>query len=109
MKPFIITFEFSDGTTHDAGVSEISLSQELCFNTGWSLTPISAGLDGSPTYTLEVSNDNINWFDYEDLAQNVAIENGLVDTHQAFVYARINYNASGNTTGTVQFTYTIKR
>jgi len=104
-----LTFVFSDGTTHDASISEASESLELCFNSGWSLTPVSSGLGGSPTYTLEVSNDNTNWFSYEEASEDVSIEDGLDDTHQAFLYARINYDAFNNNTGTVSFQYTIKR
>jgi len=109
MSPIILTFVFSDGTTHDASISEASESLELCFNSGWSLTPVSSGLDGSPSYTLEVSNDNVNWFSYEEASKDVAIADGLDDTHQAFIYARINYNAVDNTAGTVEFKYTVKR
>lgn len=108
-KPIKIEFEFSGGVLHDASVSEISVSQEMCFNSGWSLIPVFSSLDASPTWSLEVSNDNITFYPYDDLTDDAAIDQGFDDTHSSFLYWRINYNAQTNTTGTVSFDLILKK
>ena len=58
----LIQFNFtSDGLVHDASVSEISEAQQICFDYTWLLVPKSSGLDAAPTYSFEVSDDNIKW------------------------------------------------
>tara|TARA_R100000655_G_scaffold32644_1_gene64551 strand:+ start:1321 stop:1653 length:333 start_codon:yes stop_codon:yes gene_type:complete len=107
-KPVVIEFNFSDGTTHDASVSEISDAIEICYNYNWSLAPNSIGLDADPTYTIEVSNNNIDWSAYEDPTVDAAIDQGFDDIHFAWLYVRVNYNAVANTTGTVEFKLVFK-
>ena len=106
MAKVIITF--SDGASHDASVTEVSGSIEICHFRGWSLIPVSSGLDAAPTYTIEVSNDDINYAPYEDVVVDAAITQGFDDDHFQFSYVRINYDAQSNTTGTVSFTINFK-
>ena len=41
--PITITFQFSDGVSHDASVTEASISQAICYKYGWSIAPTIAG------------------------------------------------------------------
>tara|TARA_R110000782_G_scaffold232884_2_gene319077 strand:- start:1579 stop:1911 length:333 start_codon:yes stop_codon:yes gene_type:complete len=107
-KPVIITFEFIDGEVHDASVSEISTPVEICYNYNWSLSPNAIGLDAAPTYSIEVSNNNIDWAAYETPTENAAIDQPFDDIHFAWLFVRINYNAVANTTGSVEFELVFK-
>ncbi len=103
-------FEFADGVTHDASVSAVSNSLRACYKYQWSLYPIYLGLtslDG--TYTIEVSNDNLNWFDYNNLSTDVNIVDAVDDNHLAWIYIRVVYTANTETTGTVEFNLTTKQ
>jgi len=106
--PITITFQFSDGTSHNASLTEASFSQAICYKYGWSIAPIVAGLDQAPTYTIEVSNNNIDFFPYESRVEDAAIGQAFDDTHLDWLYIRINYNAQTNTTGTVEFPLILK-
>ena len=107
-KPIKINFEFTDGHSHDASVSEISDAIEICYNYNWSLAPNAIGLDADPTYTIEVSNNNIDWASYETPTLDAAIDQPFDDIHFAWLFVRINYNAVANTTGTVEFNLVFK-
>lgn len=107
--PLLILFQFADGNTHDASVSEISISQSICFQYGWLLTPISSGLNANPTYTLEVSNDDINFQAYDSRIKDAAIIQPFDDDHMNGLFFRIVYNAQTNTTGTVEFQISMKQ
>lgn len=108
--PITITFQFSDGTVHDASVSEASISQAICYKYGWSIAPIVAGLGGgaTPEYTIEVSNNNTDWFPYDSLTEGADIGQAFDDVHLDWLYIRINYDAKTNTTGTVEFPLILK-
>lgn len=102
-KPIFINFEFGDGTVHDANVSEASASQSICFRHQWSIAPVVTGLNAVPAYTIEVSNDDVNWAAYSSEADGADIDQPFDDDHFAWSYIRINYDAKTNTTGTVEF------
>ena len=106
--PITITFQFGDGTTHDASVSEASISQAICYKYGWSIAPIIAGLDQAPEYTIEVSNNNIDFYSYDSLTEGADIAQPFDDVHLDWLYIRINYDAKTNTTGTVEFPLILK-
>jgi hypothetical protein len=109
-KPIKIYFQFSDGQTHDATLTEISSSIEFCENYKWSITPNAQSITGAtPNYTIEVSNDGIVWFDYNNNSTNVSVDDAVEDNHLAFTMVRINYNATGTSGGTVEFLFTSKR
>lgn len=110
MKPQLITFKFaSDGKVHDASVSEISESQQICSDYVWLLVPKSTGLDQSPTYSFEVSDDNVNWQAFLPETEDALITQPFQKSDLAGRYYRINYNALTSTTGTVQFDITLKQ
>jgi len=103
------TFQFGDGGTHDASVGEASASIQVCYDYAWLLVPKSTGLNDSPVYSFEVSDDNINWQEYDPLTKDAAINQPFDDTHLTAVWIRINYNPLANTTGTVSFDITLKK
>jgi hypothetical protein len=109
MNPTKITFQFGDGGTHDASVTETSAVVQLCFQYGWLLIPVSSGLDAAPTWTLEVSTDGVNFAPYDPLTEDAAIDQPFDDTHANAIYWRIAYDAQTNTTGTVEFTIGLKQ
>jgi len=111
MNPITRNFIFtSDGITHDATVDETSEKLDSCQNYKWSVTPNPQSLTGgTPEYTIEVSNDNITWFDYDSASSGLDVNNAVDDTHLAFIYMRIKHEAKGSTGGTVEYLFTQKR
>lgn len=109
--PINIVFQFLDGGVHDASVSEISVTQEICFNYSWLLNPVISGLDQNPTYTLEASHENVpsSFKPYDVQMLDAAIDQAFDDDHLAPVWFRINYNAQTNTIGTVEFPLILKK
>ena len=108
-EPIKIQFKFADGLVHNASVSEASEAVQICFNYTWLLVPKSDSLDQAPTYSFEISDDNITWQPYAPETLDAAINQPFDDTHFPPVFVRINYNAQTNTTGTVSFDLTLKR
>ena len=99
----------SDGTTHNASISENSDSLILCESYNWLLVPKSSGLDAAPVYSFEVSDDNINWQEFQPETKDALITQPFQKSDLAGVYFRISYDAVANTTGTVLFTITLKQ
>lgn len=64
---------------------------------------------GDPTYTIEVSNDNLTWFEYNNLSTDVSVNDAVDDNHLAWIYMRVVYDAKTETTGTVEFELTQKQ
>jgi hypothetical protein len=109
-KPKKYKFVFGDGTDHDATVSEISLAQEICQRYGWSIAvkQTALGNEGGG-WTIEVSNDGINFYNYKVNAVGIAIIDAYDDEHLDWTYMRINYDAQTETAGTVEFEITLKQ
>jgi hypothetical protein len=109
-EPLKRYFNFSDGQTHDASVTETSDALASCQNYKWSVTPNAQGITGaSPDYTIEVSNDGIAWFEYNNLSSNVDVEDAVDDNHLTFTMMRIVHDGTGTSGGTVQYLFTQKR
>lgn len=110
-KPIERTFNFtSDGEIHDATVDETSEALESCQNYTWSITPILVGITGgTPEYTIEVSNDGVTWFEYNNASTNVSVEDAVDDTHLAFTKIRIVHDAKGASSGTVEYKFVQKQ
>ena len=109
-EPKKTKFEFTDGILHNASVSETSEAIQSCYKYEWAVAPIVAGLTSEKgEYTIQVSNDNINWFDYNNLSTDVSIEDAVDDNHLAWIWMRIVYDAKNETTGTVSFELTQKQ
>lgn len=108
--PIQTKFEFNDGIVHDASISGTSEAIRSCYKYEWSIAPITAGLTSAKgEYTIEVSNDNVNWFEYNNLSTDVSIEDAVDDIHFAWIYIRLVYDAKTESTGTVQFELTQKQ
>ena len=102
-------FNFTDGTTHDATITETSEALDSCFNYVWSLSPLISGITGTnPTYTVEVSNDGVNWYEYNNLSTNVDIIDAVDDNHLSFTKMRIVHDATGTSGGTVIYKFVQK-
>lgn len=109
MNPIEREFNFTDGTTHDATLSETSDTLESCFNYTWSLSPLISGITGtSPLYTIEVSNDGVNWYEYNSNSTNLDVVNAVDDNHLAFTKMRIVHIGTGTTAGTVVYKFVQK-
>ena len=109
-NPTKYTFTFtSDGITHDASVSEASESFQVCESYNWLLVPKSSGLDASPKYSFEVSDDDINWQEFQPETKDRLITQPFQKSDLPGTYFRINYDADTNTTGTVSFDITLKQ
>ena len=110
-RPIEFIFQFGDGGTHNASVTEKSAGINFCDDYGWFINPVSSGLDAAPTYTIEVSHEDVDasYVAYEDAVVDAPITQPFDDTHLVQTWMRINYDAVANTTGTVSFPLTLKR
>ena len=110
MRTLTYNFTFTtDGTSHDVTVSEASELLESCSNYVWNVSPSVTGLSGSPTYTIEVSNDGTTWFEYATEFTGVDIDDAVEDTQLSFKYMRVNHIAGTSTAGVVTYTLTQKQ
>lgn len=110
LEPKLLDFTWTDGVNHDVLLAENSNSIKLVQNYKWSIQPIPDTVVGtSPLYTVQVSNDDIDWDDYDVLSTNVDIINAVDDTHLAFNYVRIVHIPNGVTSGNVTYKINLKR
>ncbi len=108
-KPIKYKFTFGDGTQHDATVSEVSVSQQICFPYEWSIFVDQVALTvNDSVWTIEVSNDNNTFYNYKSNSANIPIIDAYDDTHMAWTYIRINYDSKTESSGTVEFEITLK-
>lgn len=92
-----------------SGVGDFTTdSFEMCFNHFWSFSVTDNTTGGSPDYTIEVSNDNTQWYEYNSSSSNVLLDDGVDDTHFAWRYFRVVYLSNGVTSGDVTFYLSIK-
>ncbi len=96
----------SDVTT-DSVLSDTNNSA-LTFALGWSVAVTPAGLDGTPLYTIEGSNDGVNWMEIHIDSSNIPITNGVQADRFHLLDMRIKIFANDNTTGVAKFVLTIK-
>lgn len=87
---------------YDLSSDEIGDALEITSSWKFSITPNFSGVTGNPTYTLQVSNDNVTWFDYNNNSTVIAIDDGICDVYMSFVYLRVNTTSNG-ATGTGNF------
>ena len=103
IRPIII-----DLGTIDIGVGGTTAPQEICFQHGWSIAPTVVGTSGNADYTVQVSQDNITYFDYKTLGTNVAIEDAVEDVSINWSWLRIVVSSGGASSGTAQFSLEMK-
>ncbi len=63
----------------------------------WTFVPIDNSSGGNPRYTLEASQDGVNWTDYSSVTINVTLGTPLVGRQLAWRHLRIDYD--GGATG----------
>ena len=98
-KPILIEV-FKDESIADVCSTQI----DLCFDYIWFLQIVKTGSDGNPLFTLEASNDGVNWDSWSECTEDVE----LIDTSMSFKdhyfaakHLRLCMQANGTTTGTV--------
>ena len=66
----------------------------------WTLVSIDNSTGGNPRYTLEASQDGVNWASYSVVTINVPLGTPLIGSKLAWRHLRVNYNgsATGGTT-----------
>lgn len=107
--PFKYKFNFtSDGTDHDATVNETSDALVNCNNYVWNITPTNTGVVGIPTYTVEVSDNGVSWFEYDLLFVDVSTVDAVEDTQLSFTMIRIVHKSGTASAGTVEYLLTQK-
>ncbi len=88
-----------------------SESREYLYSRDWDLIISKSGADGNPLVTLEVSHDNVNWFEYNNKSTDVAIDEDyirFVDEILPLKFMRVKVVANGVTTGTINATLYLK-
>lgn len=75
----------------------------------WSVSiPGDSITGGPPTYTVEVSNDDSTWYDYNNSSTDIDVVDAVADHYFSFRYMRVNYSANGTSAGTVDMRLSIK-
>lgn len=92
----------------DIGAGGTTTPFEICFQYGWSLAPTVTGTPGTAKYTVEVSQDNVTYFDYKTLATGVDIEDAVEDNTFSWSWIRIAVTPGGPSAGTVDFSIELK-
>ena len=91
----------------DASVAFTSDSVEWDYSHDWSVSFSGVGVDGSPVFTIQCSNDNLTWYDYDINSTDVSIANSFEWDYFGFKYQRVVYTPTGVTTGAVTAMYTV--
>lgn len=95
--------------TIDIGTGGTTASQEIEIQHGWSLAPVVTGTPGLAKYTVQVSQDDVDYFDYKSLAIDVPIETALQDIDFNWRFMQIVVVPGGPSSGTVQLGLLLKR
>jgi hypothetical protein len=99
------TFKVGGDENIDLSLDQTTDSQSLCGSYQWSINATSGDVVGVPTYTIEVSNDDSTWYEYNNDSTNVAFTDAVDDNHFAFKYIRLVITSNGSTgTGIWHFT-----
>jgi len=93
-----------------AGVDNVIVNQDIFSdkmmledNYIWNITPVAVSpITGSPTYTVEVSNDGENWLHYDTKYTGLAITSAPEVVGISFLYMRISVISNG-ADGSVSF------
>ena len=72
-----------------------------------SIQPVTSNLCGSPTYTLEASNDKLNFVCYDDLSTDVSLEDSIQINYDKipWKYLRISITSRLGDSGSVKFLF----
>ena len=94
--------------TIDIGTGGTTAAQMLCWQRAWSIAPTVTGTAGNAKYTVQVSQDNVSWFDYKTLGTNVDIVDAVEDNNINWSWLRIVVSSGGPSSGTAQFGMELK-
>ena len=76
----------------------------FCHSHDWAVSLLDTGLvGGPPTFTIEVSSNNVKWYEWDVLSTNTAIEDSPDATYMSYKYMRVVYSANGTSAGTIDF------
>ena len=92
--------------TIDLTIGGDTPSKEICYNYDWSVAPTLTGTAGTSVYILQVSQDNITFFDFlsdEGIVATTDSDNAMQYHYLAWTYVRIR--ATGGGTGTATFNF----
>jgi len=88
--------------TEPANADFLSDGIKLDNSHDWSVTLVGSGIIGGPgTYTVQVSNDNSNWFDWDVTTTNVALADSAGNDHLGYAFIRFKYLKGTTTAGTI--------
>jgi len=94
--------------TVDLAAGGTTTPLEITFQHGFSIAPTVTGTPSIATYTVEVSHDNVAYFDYKTLGTNVAVTDAIEDNTINWGFLRILVTPGGTSTGNVQFSLQVK-
>lgn len=104
------TFNFKVSGTAVNGYTAVgnftSDSIEMVGSHDWSVSISESGTDGTPTYTIQCSNDNSKWYDYTG-ASAIALADSFEDHYFSYRYIRLSWTATGVTVGTISAYITV--
>ena len=84
----------------------ISLEENYCF----SVAPVVTGTAGTAKYTVRVSQDNVNYFDYKTSSTNVPITSAIMENVSLpWKWLKLDIVNGGPSTGSAQFGILLKR
>jgi hypothetical protein len=89
---------------YDLSVSGVTLKVPLNRRGPISIQPVLVALTGTPTYTVEVSNDGTDYVEYHPTATNIDIDCSIWIAYDIIPWAFLRFViTSGGATGTVRF------
>lgn len=107
----VINFELLgvDITAGDATSNFTTDKYEFKSSHDWSVSIEGTGIvGGPPTYTVEVSNNDSLWYEYNNSSTNIDIADSVADHYFGFRYMRVIYSANAASAGTVHVQLSIK-
>lgn len=101
-----LLFGLADNVSVAADV--ISEPFEVSYNYNWNIAPqVNEAITGTPTYSIEVSDNNVDWFKYDDLFNDLDINKAAEADGLSFKYIRVSLISNG-ATGNVTFILGLK-
>lgn len=99
-QDFVIFYEEATATAIDGytGVTDFTTAgiDLIDWIKGWVLYCSSTHTTGAPSVTLQVSDDNSTWFNYQDESTDIPISEYFRDNNMIHKYFRISYTANSS-------------
>ena len=74
----------------------------------WSVSFNDNSVVGTPTYTIEVSNNESTWYLLNVLSTNVKFDDSITSDFLSYKFMRVKYLAGGTSSGTVDLEFSIR-